>query len=170
MRGLYTGDRPAWGHGGRQHQGAGDLLHARLVDRPCFCPFSRRARMLVVVARGEGGFGAAALQVDPGRVQWAAGQCRTTQRQRGLRTRHRTTRTRCYRAQLPALRVVITQIAGTRVVSQTTPTSTRRPRSVPSPSASSLGPCEDCLGHSIAFWATAAPCTCRSVGRNVPRP
>jgi hypothetical protein len=69
------------------------LAAARLLDQPCFCPFSRRARMLVVVARGEGGFGAAALQVDPGRVQWAAGQCRTTQRQRGLRTRHRTTRT-----------------------------------------------------------------------------
>jgi hypothetical protein len=36
----------------------------RLPDQPCFCPFSRRARMLVVVARGEGGFGAAALRVD----------------------------------------------------------------------------------------------------------
>jgi hypothetical protein len=32
----------------------------------------------------------------PGRVQWAAGQCRATQRQHGVRTRHRTTRTRCH--------------------------------------------------------------------------
>ena len=28
MWGLYPGDRSAWGHGGWQHHGAGDLLHA----------------------------------------------------------------------------------------------------------------------------------------------
>jgi hypothetical protein len=106
----------------------------------------------------------------PGRVQWAAGQCRATQRQHGYELDIAQRAHAAIGAPLPALRVVITQIAGTssRIVSQTTPTSTRRPRPVPSPPASSLGPCEDCLGHSIASWATAAPCTCRSVGRNHP--
>jgi hypothetical protein len=71
----------------------------------------------------------------PGRVQWAAGQCRATQRQHGYELDIAQRAHAAIGAPLPALRVVITQIAGTssRIVSQTTPTSTRRPRPVPSP-------------------------------------
>jgi hypothetical protein len=78
--------------------------------------------MLVVVARGEGGFGAAALRVDPGRVQWAAGQCRATQRQHGYELDIAQRAHAVIGAQLPTLRPVLTQIAGTSspVVSQTT--------------------------------------------------
>jgi hypothetical protein len=78
--------------------------------------------MLVVVARAEGGLPAAALRVDPGRVQWDAGQCRAIQRQHGYELDIAQRAHAAIGVQLPALRLVITQIAGTSspVVSQTT--------------------------------------------------
>ena len=58
----------------------------------------------------------------PGRVQWAAGQCRATQRQHGYELDIAQRAHAAIGAPLPALRVVITQIAGTSspVVSQAT--------------------------------------------------